>query len=239
MSFQKFTQSIAKRGITGTIRRTWHYVLDFIRWYLDARFDKRYRVDTSGKLILSDLEIDSKNLPDATWYEPIPTLRFKHLMHKLSINFDDFIFIDIGSGKGRALFLASEYTFKKIIGIEFSRDIHDVALRNINNYKNPKRRCYQIESVCMDALDFVFPPVPSVIFFYSPFQASVFTKVINNIKKSIKEFPRSIYLLYIGYMPDVIEVLKNSDLSFREVDLGHDYIRWEKKRGLILHNEVA
>lgn len=236
---QKLLHSLAKRGIAGTIKRMGLYIRDILRWYLDARFDRRYGVDTSGKLSLNELKIDSTNVSEATWYEPVPTLCFERLIRELSIDFEKYIFIDFGSGRGRALLLAADYPFARVIGVEFSSELHAVALQNIITYKNPKQRCFQIESVCIDAVDFELPQVPSVLFFYSPFKASVFNKVIDNLMKSLKKCPRRIYILYIGVMPESIQVLKNSNLSHREVKLGHDYIRWETKRGLIFHSDIS
>jgi SAM-dependent methyltransferase len=188
---------------------------------------------------LSELQINSTNLSDATWYEPVPTLCFRHLMKELSISYENYYFIDFGSGKGRALFLAADYPFSKVIGVEFSRELHAVCLRNIKTYRSARQRCFKIESVCSDVVNFVMPPVQSVYFFYSPFKASVFAKVIDNLMKSLQSYPRSVYLLFIGLIPEGIEVLMNSKLVCREIKLGLDYIRWEKKRGLILHSGIA
>ena len=45
----------------------------------------------------------------------------------LHLDFQDFNFVDIGSGKGRALLLASDYPFREIIGIELSPELDRVA----------------------------------------------------------------------------------------------------------------
>ena len=43
----------------------------------------------------------------------------------------DFTFIDLGCGKGRVLLMASDYPFKKIIGVEFMPELHRAAQKNI------------------------------------------------------------------------------------------------------------
>ena len=48
----------------------------------------------------------------------------------------DFTFIDLGSGKGRVLLMASDYPFKKIIGVEFMPELHRAAQENITGYSN-------------------------------------------------------------------------------------------------------
>jgi SAM-dependent methyltransferase len=193
-------------------------------------------VDTSGKMALGELNIDSTNVADATWYEPVPTVCFRQLMQALTINFENYTFIDFGSGKGRALFLAADQPFARVVGVEFSSELHIAALQNIRSYRSSKQRCFKIESVCIDAVDFELPPVPSILFFYSPFKAAVFVKILDNLFISLNKCPRSVYILFIGYIPESIEILKKSRLKCREIELGPDHIRWEKKRGLILDN---
>ena len=89
--------------------------------------------------------------------------------------------------------------------------------------------------MCVDAVDFKLPPVKSVLFFYSPFKASIFEKILSNVRRSLAECPRSVYLVFIGFLPESVRVLKASGFDCREVPLGTDYIRWEKKIGLILY----
>jgi SAM-dependent methyltransferase len=232
-------QQVAEKGTKGTLRAAWRYARDFVRWKLDAAFDRRYGVDTSGKIHLSELKIDSLNLPEATWYEPVSPLFFRRLMRGLSIDCEKYVFIDYGSGKGRALFLASEYSFAQVLGVEFSPELHSVAVNNIRTYVNPMQRCFNIVSVCIDAVDFELPHVPSVLFFYSPFKAPVFIKIMNNVMESIRAFPRSVYILFVGFIPESIQLLKNSHLTCREIKLNLDYIRWERKVGLILHSGIS
>jgi len=236
---QKLLETLAKRGIVGTIKRCGLFTRDFLRWYLDASFDRRHSVDSSKKMSLSELKIDSTHLSEATWYEPVPTLCFRQIMQELLIDFEKYFFIDFGSGKGRALFLAADYPFARVIGIEFSPELHAVALQNITIYRNPRQKCHNIESICTDAVDYQLPPVKSVLFFYSPFKAPVFVKVVDNIIRSLKEYPRSIYIVFIGLIPESIQVLKNFNLSYREIKLGPDYVRLEKKVGLILHSGIT
>jgi SAM-dependent methyltransferase len=159
-------------------------------------------------------------------------------MKELKIKYENYAFIDFGSGKGRALFLASDFPFKKVIGIEFSSILHAACKRNVISYRSPRQRCFDIELINGDVVDFEMPPLPSVFFFYSPFRASVFSRVIDNLRISLQSHPRSVYLLFIGFIPEGIEVLKTSEFICREIVLGLDYIRWQKKRGLILHSGI-
>jgi hypothetical protein len=203
---------------------------------MDAWFDRRHGIDTSGKLSLATLKINSAHVKEATWYEPVPTVGFGRLMRSLDIVHEEYTFIDYGSGKGRAMFLAADYPFKEIIGLEFSAELHDIAVRNIKKYRSPRQRAELIRSVCIDAVEFHLPPVNSVLFFYSPFKAPIFEKILSNVRRSLTEHPRSLYIVFIGFLPESVRALKASGFDCREVPLGTDYIRWEKKTGLILNS---
>ena len=70
-----------------------------IQIFLDSRFDKIHGTDTSGVIPLKDLEIKSENIKEANWYGPMPVKVFKQIMDNLTVDFDKYEFIDLGSGK--------------------------------------------------------------------------------------------------------------------------------------------
>ncbi len=236
MILRKLARSLSSRGVVGTVRYGVRHVIAVGRWCLDAWYDLRHRVDTSGKIEIARLSVSSENATAATWYEPVPNSCIRQLLGALPIPFEQYVFIDYGSGKGRALFLASDYPFRMLIGVEFSRELHAIARKNIDSYRSPRQRCFQIESVCQDAVEFDLPPVPSVLFFYSPFNAAVLSRVLSRVRASLVQHPRSVYVLYVGVMPELIDVLRTAGMDCREIPLRRDYVRGETKRGFILHH---
>lgn len=108
----------------------------------------------------------------------------------------DFTFIDLGSGKGRVLLMASDYPFHGIIGVEFMPDLYRTAQKNIAGYSSDEQQCRQIEAVCMDARDFQFPSGPLVVYLFNPFSESTFMAVLENLERSIEQAPRSVYIAY-------------------------------------------
>lgn len=165
-------------------------------------FDQEHGVDTEGELdgwvYLSDLEIPSPNWIHGSNYAPIDPERFRMILSGLEIRFEDFVFVDFGSGKGRALLLASEFPFKKIVGIEFSPELHAVAQRNIAKYNSARRRCAAVESVCMDFLEFPLPLEPSLLFLFSPCDAYVLAKLMVKVTESLRAHARELYLVYVA-----------------------------------------
>jgi tRNA1(Val) A37 N6-methylase TrmN6 len=49
------------------------------------------------------------------------------------------VIVDIGSGKGRVLLMASEFGFKEARGVEFSLNLCEIAKKNIENYTAKKK----------------------------------------------------------------------------------------------------
>lgn len=204
--YTRLRKAIQKRGWQGTLQLLWWkicyacgYWLSPARYRerrLDREFDFRFGVDTSGILDFEQLGVQSQNVVHATWYEQTKPAAFDELMKHLRIRYEDFIFVDFGSGKGRAVFLASEYPFRKIIGVEFARPLHEIAEQNLEYYYSPTQRCDAIELYCQDATEYVIPPEPAVYYFYNPFDAEVMATVLDNITQSLRIAPRPVFILY-------------------------------------------
>jgi len=108
----------------------------------------------------------------------------------------DFTFIDLGSGKGRVLLMASDYPFKRIVGVEFTPNLVSTAEKNIAGYFSDRQRCRKIETLCMDARDFQFPSGPLVVYLFNPFSESTFAQVLENLRRSLEQSPRPVYIAY-------------------------------------------
>ena len=69
-------------------------------------------------------------------YQPTDPALFQEIMASLPIEFEQFAFVDLGSGKGRTLLMASEYPFKRIVGVELIAELHRAAEENIRDYRS-------------------------------------------------------------------------------------------------------
>ncbi len=177
-------------------------------------FDKKHNVETAREVRLHELEIDSPNVKHGVFYAGTDPKSFRGVLDNLEIKFEDFVFIDLGSGKGRALLMASERPFKKIIGVEFASELTNIAQKNILSFKNAEQKCRNIEAVCQDATLFVPPSEPCVFYVFNAFHAGIVGEVLENIENSFKENPREIYFIYAN--PVHIEVLQGNKF-FKEI----------------------
>jgi len=133
-------------------------------------------------------------------YQPTEPVAFHEMLNSLrestGIDFKNFVFIDLGSGKGRTLLMASDYPFRRITGVELLPALHRIAQENIAQYKNPAQKCFAVEAICADANHFPFPDDPLVIYMFNPLPESGMRRVVANLRQSLRVSPRPIYVLY-------------------------------------------
>lgn len=165
-------------------------------------YDRRHGVHTAPEILLNRLTIDSPNAKLGGAYSGTEPKYFREVLADLEIDAEQFTFIDFGSGMGRALFLAAEQPFKRIIGVEFAAELNEIAEKNIQNFHSAEQKCFNIKSVCQDATQFDLPDGPLVCYFFNPFEREVFEDVIRNIERSLEKTPREIYVLYTNPMHD-------------------------------------
>jgi SAM-dependent methyltransferase len=161
--------------------------------YGDMDFDWDYRVDTTSATVgWQDRLLGMFHSP----YQPTEPALFREMMAVLEIDFRQFTFIDIGSGKGRALLLAAEYPFRRIVGIELLPELHRIAQGNISKYKSESQQCSEIEVLCADARDFRFPPDASVVYLFNPLPELGLRQLLGNLESSLRQNPRPVFVLY-------------------------------------------
>lgn len=162
--------------------------------YGDLDFDLDHSVDTTRANVSLGTQL-AATLAGHPYFATEPWL-FEQIMQALPADLQEFTFVDLGSGKGRVLLMASAYPFRRIVGVEFLPSLHQSALQNIAGYTNEEQQCRQIESHCMDARDFPFPVGPLVVYMFNSFPEPVFAAILKNLRRSISEKPCPLYIAY-------------------------------------------
>jgi SAM-dependent methyltransferase len=188
-------------------------------------FDWRHRVKTHGDEDPANLTVVGENVSHALPYIPTTPRIGRHLLRDLPItDVSSYTFIDMGSGKGRMLLLAAELPFRRIIGVEFSSDLHVLAQNNVKTYRNRKQTCFQIEPVNVDATQYKFPPGPLLVYFFFPFGRPVMEPVIQNLNRSLVDHPRDIILVYHNpILSDLVEAASHLKIHSRGSYLKSSY----------------
>ncbi len=180
----------------------------------DAEYDWDYRVNTTSGAVgwrdrlLGMFHSAYQPTEPAAFHEMLDDLQQRlqqsqqetpgavHITVGSALNLRDFTFIDLGSGKGRTLLMASDYPFRRIIGVELLPSLHEIAVENLRQYKSEAQKCFALESICADATAFLLPDDPLVIFLFNPFSESGMRQVVANLDQSLRAHPRPVFVLY-------------------------------------------
>lgn len=214
-------ESVARAGVGPTLRclarELWDFVLESTpgrrrRRYGDVEFDWNHRVDTTSATVAWRDRLLGTFL---SAYQATEPAAFREMLDSLAIDFREFTFIDLGSGKGRTLLMASEYPFRRVVGVELLPALHRIAQENISKYKRETQKCFAIDSVNADARAFSFPAEPMVLYLFNPLPESGLMRVLDNLEISLREHPRAVYVLY--HNPVLEEVLAGR-ATLRKID---------------------
>src|SRR6266702_1405226 len=172
-------------------------------------FDQMHGVDTSGLVPAKHLVTGHANDEHVTAYYGVAPSILRTLIdqwretippHPIS----RYTFIDIGAGKGRGLLVASEYHFRKVIGIELNPSMAAIARENVAHWTQTHEadftapRLAPIEVLEQDALDFDLPTTPSLLFLFHPFEAPVLKQLLRNIETQFAKRPNMLDLIYVN-----------------------------------------
>jgi hypothetical protein len=222
----KGVRFVRQNGLLAGVTRTLGFLRNRLRsrkhrstrFLIDKEFDSELGVDTGGYLKLEGMDLVG-SAASATAYQAMYPAPFRQVLEQLPICFDETVFIDFGSGKGRAVLLASAYPFAQLIGVEFAKELHTVATQNLEVARAKIKRPERIEFVCDDAGQAKIPLRPVLAFFNNPFGDAVMAKVAENLRRSHEIQPRDIWIVY--FWPQSPKTWENSsyeEISIKEPD---------------------
>jgi hypothetical protein len=194
--------------------------------YGDVDYDWDFRVNTTAATVgwrerlLGLFHSPYQPTEPALFHEMVASL-MQTTRSSTNFDFSEFTFIDIGSGRGRALLMAADYPFRRILGIELLPELHRVAKENIAKYKSESQRCFSIDCVLGDVVEFVFPPEPIVLYLFNPLPETGLARLISNLEHSLREHPRPVFILY--HNPVLEKVLAGS-VAFTKRLSTHQYL---------------
>lgn len=166
--------------------------------YNKSRYDRLYGVETDEAAYPDSLTIDSDNRRFATFYQATPVKLFHRIMRAIPVPLESCHFIDIGSGKGRVLLMASEWPFKSISGYEFARELHDAAVRNVGLFRSPRQKCFAVTPIHGDALAVSLPAGDVVLFMFNPFHEELIARFVERLVSCSGERSGALYVCYVN-----------------------------------------
>ncbi|WP_157605157.1 class I SAM-dependent methyltransferase [Schlesneria paludicola] len=162
----------------------------------DLSFDRKWGVDTSGMIIPDVQDVVGTSWEYGSRYQGIDVVALEQSLRDLKIDFGQFTFVDFGSGKGRAVLVAAQIPFRKVIGVEYSDSLNRIALQNLARFPADAMKCQDVDLICADAANLTIPDGPLVLFFYNPFGEAVMSQVVENVRNAVRAQSRRIVVLY-------------------------------------------
>jgi SAM-dependent methyltransferase len=166
-------------------------------------FDLEFGVRTSGLVAGRHLALGRRHDRHATAYYAIAPSVFQSLIARWRRStplpdLDEFTFIDVGAGMGRAMLLATQYPFHAVIGIELHPTLARIARRNLALWRAQGRALTGMRVYCRDAATFKLPPGPCVAFLFNPFAGPMMRAVLRAWSSQLEKEPRPLDLLYVN-----------------------------------------
>lgn len=187
------------RGGRAAAREMWNLALDFLPSrkrlrYGDIDYDFDYGVNTTWAAPLFAVRL--REVFTRGKYQPSEPGIFHEIISRLPIQHEHFTFLDLGSGKGRTLLMASNYPFHKIMGAEIIPELHALAQENVKRYHSEKQKCFVLSTWMGNARDFPFPIEPMVVYLFNPFPLDILREVLERLRVSLAQHPREAYVIY-------------------------------------------
>lgn len=180
--------------------------------------------DWDKKLNISTESVDYSDEDNQNYgYDPTPYIVLERLV-ELDILKKDDVIVDYGCGKGRICFFINSQVGCRIIGIDHSERLLEIARENLESYGNGA----DIDFVNSKAEDYV-PDGANCLYFFNPFSSHVFQEVLRRIGESYGRNPREILIFfyystieYRLYLPTEPRLKLVESVYFSEEEIDND-----------------
>jgi SAM-dependent methyltransferase len=164
-------------------RRFWRGKL--AQWQSRA-FDRRHGTDTAAQVPLTAMpDVAAELAAHAVHYEATAMPKLKRALGFLRAHLGDalpgYSFVDVGSGKGLVVMLASLLPFREVCGVEMSPGLHAIAQSNVRKFRSRHPGAAPIELRCGDALCARLPAGNCVVYLYHPFDAHMIARLLERL----------------------------------------------------------
>jgi len=189
------------------IRQQWQHRLKWalfrqrlkIEDRLSRAYDAAHNVETAGEAHLADCGVPAEDIDRGNGlYRVTWGWLIRKSLRQLRIDHSRYTFIDYGAGKGKAMLMASDYPFKRIIGVEYSEKLHAIAAANCASYRSATQKCQALEPIRMDVLNYEPPSGPVVIFMCNPFDDATMQAVFGRWRACYGGRGKDIRIMYLN-----------------------------------------
>lgn len=170
--------------------------------FLRHPWDEANGMRTSGLVVGRHLRTGHTHDRHVTAYYGVAPSVFHALLNRWGRTcpapLDQTTFVDIGAGMGRAVLLASELPFRRVLGVELHPTLVRIARRNLAAWRKAGRARCPAHIIVQDAVDFDFPSGTCVAFLFNPFGAVVMRRWLRVLTRAFVERAGELDILYVN-----------------------------------------
>lgn len=167
-----------------------------VQWWIKRSsgmiFDAVHRVDTGAAGVIPE----TVEIPRPHRYDPSSWQTLNRSLQLASLRAEGLTFVDFGCGKGKVLLSALALPFERVVGVELSPLLCQIAESNVASARFIHRRCPTAQIICTDAVEYPIPGGRAVFFFSNPFAYEIIEIVLGAIVGSFLRRPRPLYLIF-------------------------------------------
>ena len=175
----------------------WNPVLASFILMHEIKGEKKFGVDTSKPIELTQLTITNGDISHSSRYEAVNFYILEALLKRLCGICDDRSFTDLGCGKGRAMVVAAHYGFTTIKGVDFAQEVCSIAEQHMQKISAQFPQM-EYHVLCKNVLEYDIQPNESVFFMFNPFSDDTIARFLEKVNVSIEQHPRPVYFLYVS-----------------------------------------
>ena len=165
-------------------------------WFLVRRAYRRVRM-TSSLLLDELLGVETTPVDDVlSPHRPAGWLTLWRVFRRLHRTADGGVVLDVGSGAGRAVLMASMFPFRRVIGLELLELMHRLAGDNLGRFRLHRRA--EVQLVLGDASRYEMPDDVTAVFLYNSFGGTTFARWTERLFDSLDRSPRRLTIAYLN-----------------------------------------
>lgn len=179
---------------------------------LNRAFDAEYGVETSLEVDLAECASPQAARARANRrYRAISGGLIDKSLQRLDVDHRRYVFVDLGAGKGKAMLRAANYPYRRIIGVEIAEALFRIAVSNCRIYRSPDQKCFSLEPVHADALDYQPPPGPLICFICDPLDHDTLARLFERLRWRVERGDRDLRIIYVN-----MNTVREADPVLRE-----------------------